>query len=121
VQDTGLPKLQYCIIPKNREKNEETQKKLEEKDMYLEGKQLITWHCLFIVDILCIKFACGKKLHKKLWEELITYFPLIRHGPHIKKNACNSPVFVCVFIAAITLLPSHCLATIGAYTYRHTD
>jgi hypothetical protein len=40
------------------------------------------------------------KRHKKFWEELIAYFPLIRHGPHRK--------------------PSCCLATIGGYTDTHT-
>jgi hypothetical protein len=24
--------------------------------------------------------------NKKFWEELITYFPLIRHGPHRKRS-----------------------------------
>jgi hypothetical protein len=24
--------------------------------------------------------------NKKLWEELIAHFPLIRHGPHTKQN-----------------------------------
>jgi hypothetical protein len=50
----------------------------------------------------------------KFWEELIAYFPLIRHGPHIKSSRC---------LATIRgLLPSRCLATIaGGYTDTHTD
>jgi hypothetical protein len=33
----------------------------------------------------------------------------------------NSPIAACVFVAAVTSLPSRYLATIGGYTYRHTD
>jgi hypothetical protein len=31
----------------------------------------------------------------------------------------NYSIVACVFIAAVTLLQSHCLATIGGYTYRN--
>jgi hypothetical protein len=33
----------------------------------------------------------------------------------------NSSIVVCVFIAAVTFLLSHCLATIREHTYRHRD
>jgi hypothetical protein len=33
----------------------------------------------------------------------------------------NSSNVVCVFVAGVTFLPSHCLAAIGGYTYRHAD
>jgi hypothetical protein len=33
----------------------------------------------------------------------------------------NSSTVACVFVAAVTFLQSRCLATIGEYTYRHTD
>jgi hypothetical protein len=46
---------------------------------------------------------------------MITYFPLIRHGPHRKRR------FQQFFMAAGTCLPSRCLATIGEYTVRPTD
>jgi hypothetical protein len=30
----------------------------------------------------------------------------------------NSSIVACVFVATVTLLPSHCLATVGGNTYR---
>jgi hypothetical protein len=47
----------------------------------------------------------------KVWEELIAYFPLIRHEPHRKRRVQQSPIIACVLIAAVTFLPSRCLAT----------
>jgi hypothetical protein len=44
-------------------------------------------------------------LNKKLWEEVIADFPLIRHGPH--RKWLFQP-----FIAVGTCLPSRCLAII---------
>jgi hypothetical protein len=32
--------------------------------------------------------------YKKFWEELIAYFPLIRHGPHKKKDASSNYAIV---------------------------
>jgi hypothetical protein len=49
------------------------------------------------------------------WEELITYFPLIRHGPQRKQYLQQ------FFIPTGTCLPSHCLATLRRYTDRPTD
>jgi hypothetical protein len=49
---------------------------------------------------------------KKFWEELISYFPLIRYGPHRKRHQQ-------FLVAAGTYLPSPCLATIEGYTDRH--
>jgi hypothetical protein len=41
---------------------------------------------------------------------------------HIENNVSNSSCIVaCVFVATVMFIPSHCLATIGVYTYRHTD
>jgi hypothetical protein len=53
-------------------------------------------------------------INKKFWTELITYFPLIRHGPHWKRG-------LQFFVAAGTSLPSCYLVTIGGYTDRPTD
>jgi hypothetical protein len=59
--------------------------------------------------------------NKKFWEELIAYFPGYDTG-HLKNKASNnSPIVACVFVTAVTFLPTRCLATIGGYTYRHTD
>jgi hypothetical protein len=46
-------------------------------------------------------------LNKKFWEELIAYFPFIRHGANIKRRLQK------FFIAAGTSLPSCYLATKG--------
>jgi hypothetical protein len=41
---------------------------------------------------------------------------------HIENDVSNnSSIVACVFVTAITFLPSHCLATIRGYSYRHTD
>jgi hypothetical protein len=56
----------------------------------------------------------------KFWEELIFYFHLIRHGPCRKDASNNSSIVECVFVAAITFLPSRYQATIGD-TYTDTD
>jgi hypothetical protein len=53
-------------------------------------------------------------LINKFWKELIAYFPSIWHWPHGKRRLQQ------FFVAARTCLPSHCLAIIGGYTYRHT-
>jgi hypothetical protein len=82
---------------------------------------------------------------QKFLEELIAYFPWYGTD-HIENNASNnSYTFECVFVTAVTFLPSRCLAairgflpsrclakiwgflpsrwlaTIKGYTYRHTD
>jgi hypothetical protein len=53
--------------------------------------------------------------YKKCWEELIAYFPLIRHGLHRKRRLQQ------LFVAVGTSLPGCYLATIGAYTGRPID
>jgi hypothetical protein len=53
--------------------------------------------------------------NKKFWEELIAYFPFIRHEPHRKRRLQR------FFFAAGTSLPSRYLATIGGYTERPRD
>jgi hypothetical protein len=35
---------------------------------------------------MCTGNFPSKKYNKKFWEELIAYFPLIRHGLHRKRN-----------------------------------
>jgi hypothetical protein len=51
--------------------------------------------------------------NKKFWEELIAYFPWYDTG-HIENDATNnSSTVACVFVTAVTFLPSRCLATIG--------
>jgi hypothetical protein len=73
-----------------------------------------------------------QEVNKKFWEELIAYFPWYDTG-HIKnEESNNSSIVACVFVTAVTLLqsrclamireilPSLCLATIGGYTDTHT-
>jgi hypothetical protein len=59
--------------------------------------------------------------NKKFYEELFAYFPLKRHGPHIKNAYKISSGVACVFVVAITFLPSRCLATLGEYVYSLTE
>jgi hypothetical protein len=55
---------------------------------------------------------------KKFWKELITYFPLIRQGPHRKLHVEQFIYcYTCIRCCGNVLL-SHCLATIEGYTYR---
>jgi hypothetical protein len=53
--------------------------------------------------------------NKKFWEELIAYFPWYDTG-HIENDTSNnSSIVTCVFVTAVTFLPSRCLATIGRF------
>jgi hypothetical protein len=60
--------------------------------------------------------------NKKFWEELIAYFSWYETG-HIENEASNnSSIVACVFVTAVTFLPSRCLATIGGLQRdKHTD
>jgi hypothetical protein len=59
--------------------------------------------------------------NKKFWEELIAYFPWYDTG-HIENDASkNSSIVACVFVAAVTFLPSRGLATTGGETQTHTQ
>jgi hypothetical protein len=60
--------------------------------------------------------------NKKLWEELIAYFPwddtghIQNDAGHIQNYASNnSSVVACVFVTAVTFLQSLFLATIGGF------
>jgi hypothetical protein len=58
-------------------------------------------------------------LNKKFWEELIAYFPWYDMG-HIENDGSNnSSIIACVFVIAVTFLPSRCLAMIGGYTHSN--
>jgi hypothetical protein len=57
----------------------------------------------------------GKKnWNKNFWEEIIAYFPFIRHGPH-KERRVQQFFYCCVCISCRgnVFLRSRCLATIG--------
>jgi hypothetical protein len=75
---------------------------------------------LIILIILGIKFY--NNINNKFWEELIAYFPWYDRG-HIENDAPNNySVVPCVFVTAVTFLPSRCLATIGGiHRHTHTD
>jgi hypothetical protein len=40
---------------------------------------------------------------------------LIRHRGHIENDASNNSIIACVFVTAVTFLPSRCLATTGRF------
>jgi hypothetical protein len=48
--------------------------------------------------------------NKKLWEELIAYLPT-----YDTDASNNSYIVSCAFVAAVTFLPSRCLAMIGIH------
>jgi hypothetical protein len=41
------------------------------------------------------------KYNKKPWEDLITCFRLLGHGPHRKDASNNCSIVACVFVAAV--------------------
>jgi hypothetical protein len=53
--------------------------------------------------------------NKKFWEELIAYFPWY-DTDHIENDVSNnSSIVACVFVTAVTFLPSRFLAMIGGF------
>jgi hypothetical protein len=59
--------------------------------------------------------ALVKYEYKTLWKELIAYFPGYNTG-HIENNASkNSSIVACVFVTAVTFLPSRYLAPIRGF------
>jgi hypothetical protein len=64
--------------------------------------------------LLLLTLAQTLDLNKKFWEELIAYFPLYDTG-HTQNDASNSSIVACVFVTAVTFLPSRCLAAIGGF------
>jgi hypothetical protein len=61
------------------------------------------------------------KNNKKFWEELLACIPWYNTNRTENDVSNKSSVFACVFVTAVTFLPSRCLATIGGYSYGHTD
>jgi hypothetical protein len=49
--------------------------------------------------------------NNKFWEELIAYFPWQDTESIENDFSNNSSIVACVFVAAVTFLPSRCLAT----------
>jgi hypothetical protein len=75
------------------------------------GSELTTLESVSFLSFLGALY----KINKKFWEELIAYFPLIRHGQHRKRRLQQ---FV---VATETSLLSCYLAMILGYTDRPTD
>jgi hypothetical protein len=69
----------------------------------------------YAIVVLLEKYTRQKRIAKinmMFWEELIAYFSWYDTG-HIENDASNnSSIVACVFITAVTFLPSRCLATI---------
>jgi hypothetical protein len=71
-------------------------------------------YCMSCCCCCCkIVLILNWKLNKKIWEELITYFPLIRLAPNRKRRVKYGSIFAYILVAVGTCLPSCCLATIG--------
>jgi hypothetical protein len=56
-----------------------------------------------------------ESVNKKFWEELIGYFPCYDTGQIEHDSSNNYSITVCLFVTAVTFLPSRCLATIGGF------
>jgi hypothetical protein len=71
------------------------------------------YHTVVIVQCHRLKRSCGKNESPTfLWYDT----------DRIENNESNnSSIVMCVFVAAVTFLPSRCLTMIRGYTYRHTD
>jgi hypothetical protein len=54
-------------------------------------------------------------LSKKFWEELMANFPWYDTGHIETDESNNSSIVACVFVTAVTFLPSRSLATIGGF------
>jgi hypothetical protein len=65
--------------------------------------------CVFVIALPSKQYAILIS-NENFCEELIVYFPLLRHGPHRKRWLQQ------YFVAAGTCLPNSRLTTIGGYT-----
>jgi hypothetical protein len=75
---------------------------------------LVTWTAL----VQFSKFAAGPRQHINgpLERNIIAYFPWYETD-HIENDASNnSSIVACVFVTAVTFVPSRCLATMGFFT-----
>jgi hypothetical protein len=79
---------------------------------------IITHHT---VSVLTVPLNNQLKKNKKFWEELIAYFPWYDRGHIGNDRSKNSSIVASVFVTMVRFLLSRCLATVGGYTYRHTD
>jgi hypothetical protein len=73
-----------------------------------------------ICGICNLHFSSLSLFWNKFWDELIGHFPW-HDTDRIEDDVSNSSSIVaCVFVAAVTFLPSRCLATIrGIHIYTH--
>jgi hypothetical protein len=66
------------------------------------------------------RYTNNHKIHNNKWITSRTF--LWYDTNRIENDAFNnSSIVACVFVAAVTSLPSRCLATRGGCTHRHTD
>jgi hypothetical protein len=62
-----------------------------------------------------MKYNLRALWNKKFWGELIADFPWYDTG-HDENYASNYPsIATCIFVTAVTFLPSRCLTTIGGF------
>jgi hypothetical protein len=68
-----------------------------------------------------VNHSASCKYSKKLWEELIAYFPWYNMDC-IEKRCIQLFFYCCTCIhCTVIFLPCCCLATVVGYKYRHTD
>jgi hypothetical protein len=63
----------------------------------------------------------SENINKKFWGQLIAYLPSYHTDRFENDVSSNSSIVACVFLTAVTFLPSCFLSTIRGYTYRNTD
>jgi hypothetical protein len=87
-----------------------------------------TYYSLIKKDVLRYLIKCPNLIaqtyfyvshikNKKFWEELIAYFPWHDRDRIEIDVSNNSSIVGCVFVTAVTFLPSRCVATIREFFY----
>jgi hypothetical protein len=76
------------------------------------------WSLFFSSSLRPIFSLVSLFWNKKFWEQPIVYFPWYDTGHTENEASNNSSIVVCVFVTAVTFLPSRCLATIRGLLSR---
>jgi hypothetical protein len=79
------------------------------------NRDLIVGRSFSLVLISGKTVTKNNELNQRFWEELIAYFPIYDTGHTENDDSNNSSIVACVFVIAVTFLPSRCLATIGRF------
>jgi hypothetical protein len=75
----------------------------------------LTFSCMLSDFFWCMGSLNKCTKNKKFWEELIAYFPWYDTNSIENDVSNNYSIVGCVFVTAVTFLPSRCLATVGEF------